>query len=186
VVDYPHSRRDSTRDTLHGRSVADPYRWLEDPDAADTADWVRRQNEVTETYLADLPERNWFATTMAAVLARPRAGTPLHRGGRYLVSRNDGRQDQDVWYVADSLAELLDGGRVLVDPNTFSADGTSSLAALALRGDGRQLAYAVSEGGSDWHTFRLLEVDTGAEVADVGVQTKFSEPVWLPDGRSFG
>lgn len=185
MVDYPHSRRDSTRDVLHGRFVADPYRWLEDPDAGETADWVRRQNAVTEDHLAGLPERAWFAATMAAVLARPRAGTPLHRGGRYLVSRNDGRQDQDVWYVADSLAELLAGGRVLVDPGTFSADGTSSLASLTVSGDGRRLAYGVSEGGSDWHTFRLLDVDSGAEVEDVGVQTKFSEATWLPDGTSF-
>ena len=185
MVDYPHTRRDDIREQLHGRTVEDPYRWLEDPDAAETADWVQRQNATSGAYLADLPERAWFGATMAAVLARPRAGTPLHRGGRYLVSRNDGRQNQDVWYVADSLAELLEGGRVLVDPNTFSAEGTSSLAALVLRSDGAQLAYAVSEGGSDWHTFHLLDVDSGAEVADVGVQTKFSEPVWLPDGRSF-
>ena len=185
MVAYPQSRRDDTRETLHGQVVADPYRWLEDPDAAETADWVRRQNEVTESYLATLPERPWFAATMQAVLARPRAGTPLHRGGRYLVARNDGRQNQDVWYVADSLPELLEGGRVLVDPNTFSADGTSSLAFLTLRGDGRQAAYGISEGGSDWHTLHLLDVDTGEPVADVGVQTKFSEAVWLPDGRSF-
>ncbi len=185
MVDYPHTRRDGTREQLHGRSVEDPYRWLEDPDSPETVDWVRRQNAFSGAQLAALPERAWFASTMAAVLARPRAGTPLHRGGRYLVSRNDGRQNQDVWYVADSLAELRAGGRVLLDPNTFSADGTSSLAALVLRADGAQLAYAVSEGGSDWHTFHLLDVGTGAEVEDVAVQTKFSEPVWLPDGRSF-
>ncbi|GAA1842385.1 prolyl oligopeptidase family protein [Microlunatus capsulatus] len=185
MVDYPSTRRDDTREQLHGRAVADPYRWLEDPDAAETADWVARQNATSSAYLAALPERAWFGATMAAVLARPRAGTPLHRGGRYLVNRNDGRQDQDVWYIADSLPELLEGGRVLVDPNTFSADGTSSLAALAVRRDGAQLAYAVSEGGSDWHTFHLLDVESGAEVPDVGVQTKFSEAVWLPDGRSF-
>lgn len=185
MVDYPHTRRDDIREQLHGRTVEDPYRWLEDPDAAETADWVARQNATSSAYLAALPERAWFGETMAAVLARPRAGTPLHRGGRYLVSRNDGRQNQDVWYVADSLPELLEGGRVLVDPNTFSSDGTSSLAALAVRGDGAQLAYAISEGGSDWHTFHLLDVASGAAVPDVGVQTKFSEAVWLPDGRSF-
>ena len=185
MVDYPHTRRDGTRERLHGRTVADPYRWLEDSDTAETADWVRRQNEISASYLASLPERAWFGDTMAAVLARPRAGTPLHRGGRYLVSRNDGRQNPDVWYVADSLAELVEGGRVLVDPNTFSADGTSSLATLSVSSDGRRLAYAVSEGGSDWHTFRLLDIGTGQPVPDVGVQTKFSEAVWLPDGRSF-
>jgi prolyl oligopeptidase len=185
VVDYPSSRRDGTLETLHGRRVSDPYRWLEDPEAPDTADWVRRQNAVTEGYLSSLPERPWFAATMQAVLARPRAGTPLHRSGRYLVARTDGRQNQDIWYVADSLPELLEGGRVLLDPNTFSADGTSSLAFVTVRRDGRQVAYGVSEGGSDWHTIHLLDVDSGDPVPDVGVQTKFSEAVWLPDGRSF-
>ncbi|MFL6026022.1 MAG: prolyl oligopeptidase family serine peptidase [Friedmanniella sp.] len=185
MVDYPSSRRDDTRETLHGREVADPYRWLEDPDAPETADWVRRQNAVTEAYLRSLPERPWFSATMQSVLARPRTGTPQHRSGRYLVARNDGRQNQDVWYVADSLPELLEGGRVLLDPNTFSADGTSSLAFLTLRRDGRRLAYGISEGGSDWHTIHLLDVDSGAAVSDVGVQTKFSEALWLPDGSSF-
>ena len=182
---YPRTRRDDTVERLHGRSIPDPYRWLEDPDSAETIDWVRRQNAVTEEHLAALEERPWFAATMAAVLARPRAGTPRRRSGRYLVARNDGRQEQDVWYVADSLDDLLAGGRVLVDPNTFSADGTSSLANLTLSPDGRRLAYGVSEGGSDWHTFALLDLESGQPVADAGVRTKFSEAAWLPDGRSF-
>ena len=185
MVDYPHTRRDDTVERLHGRLVADPYRWLEDPDSAETADWVRRQNEVTETYLADLPERAWFSTTMQAVLARPRAGTPQRRARHYLVTRNDGRQNQDVWYAAASLAELRTGGRVLVDPNRFSSDGTSSLASLTISGDGRLVAYGVSEGGSDWLTFVVVDADTGEEVPDARVQTKFSEPTWLPDSRSY-
>ncbi len=181
----PTTRRGDLVEVLHGRSVADPYRWLEDPDAPETVDWVLRQNAVTETYLDGLPERAWFVDTMRAVLARPRAGTPRRRAGRYLVSRNDGRQNQDVWYVATSLEELLEGGQVLVDPNSFSADGTNAMDELTMSGDGSRIAFGVSEGGSDWHTFALLEVATGDPVADVGVQTKFSSAVWLPDGSSF-
>jgi len=185
VVHYPHTVRDDTVERLHGRAVADPYRWLEDADSPATADWVRRQNEVSEAYLAGLPERTWFSATMQAVLARPRAGTPQRRSRHHLVTRNDGRQNQDVWYAAGSLAELRAGGRVLVDPNRFSADGTSSLSGLTLSGDGRLVAYGVSEGGSDWLTFVVVDADTGEQVPDARVQTKFSEAAWLPDSRSY-
>lgn len=185
MVDYPHTRRDDTVERLHGRLVADPYRWLEDADSAETADWVRRQNEVSESYLADLPERAWFSATMQAVLSRPRAGTPQRRSRHYLVSRNDGQQNQDVWYAAGSLAELRTGGRVLVDPNRFSSDGTSSMSGLTVSGDGRLVAYGVSEGGSDWLTFVVVDADSGEQVSDARVQTKFSAAAWLPDSRSY-
>ena len=99
--------------------------------------------------------------------------------------RNDGSQNQDVIYVASSLEELLAGGRVLVDPNTFSPDGTSSLASLTVSGDGQLVAYGVSEAGSDWSTFRLLSLASGEEVDDALIQTKFSQAEWLPDHRSY-
>ncbi|WP_375423634.1 prolyl oligopeptidase family protein [uncultured Friedmanniella sp.] len=184
-MDLPSTRRDDLVEVLHGRRIADPYRWLEDPDAAETIDWVARQNTVTEAYLGSLPERAWFTATMRAVLARPRAGTPRRRAGRYLVTRNDGRQNQDVWYVAETLDELLAGGRVLVDPNTLSADGTTSVAELTVSDDGRRLAYAVSAGGSDWTTFALVDAGTGEGLPDAPVQTKFSDAGWLPDNRSY-
>ena len=116
-MSYPESRRDGVVETLHGREIADPYRWLEDPDSSDTQDWVRRQNEFTQAELSGYPERSWFQTTMSAILARPRAGVPVRKSGWYLVGRNDGTQAQDVVYVAESLDELLAGGRVLIDPN---------------------------------------------------------------------
>ena len=87
---------------------------------------------------------------MTGVVGRPRAGTPDKVGGRYVVSRNDGTQQQDLWFVADTLEELRQGGRLLLDPNTFSEDGTSSLAGYNASKDGRWLAYLVSDGGSDW------------------------------------
>ncbi len=184
-MDYPHTRRDDLVETLHGHEIADPYRWLEDPDAADTVDWVRRQNEVSEAYLAALPERPWFSRTLQAVLHRPRAGTPFRRGGRYVVSRNDGHTDQDIWYVADSLAELRAGGRVLVDPNTLSADGRASLQSLTVSDSGRYAALGISEAGSDWETFRLQDLTTGEPVPDTVITTKFSAAEWLPDDRSY-
>ena len=98
---------------------------------------------------------------MQRVMRQPRAGVPFKRAGHYFVSRNDGSQNQDVIFVATSLAELLDGGRVLIDPNTFATDGTSSLTSLTVSGDGRLVAYGLSEAGSDWTTFRLLDLASG-------------------------
>ncbi len=104
---------------------------------------------------------------MTGVVGRPRAGTPDKVGDRYVVSRNDGSQQQDLWFVADTLDELRQGGRLLLDPNTFSADGTSSLAGYNASKDGRWLAYLVSDGGSDWSSIRLLDLAGGHEVDDV-------------------
>ncbi|HZA05378.1 MAG TPA: prolyl oligopeptidase family serine peptidase [Propionibacteriaceae bacterium] len=182
---YPESRRGDVVETLHGEVVPDPYRWLEDPDAPETVAWVAAQNEVTESYLAALPDREWFASTMRSVIRRPRAGVPMARGGRYVVTRNDGTQNQDVWFVADSLAELRAGGRVLVDPNSLSSDGTRSLTSFSVSSDGARAAYGISGAGSDWATFHLLDLATGAPIDDAPVTTKFSHAAWLPDGRSY-
>ncbi len=184
-MDYPLSRRGDVVETLHGQQIADPYRWLEDPDDPETVDWVERQNTVSEAYLASLPERPWFVRTMTAVLHRPRAGVPFCRGGRYVVARNDGHTDQDIWYVADSLAELRAGGRVLVDPNRLPSEGRASLQSLTISADGRYAALGVSESGSDWQSFRLRDLTTGEDVPDPPITTKFCSAEWLPDGRSF-
>jgi prolyl oligopeptidase len=185
VTRFPETRRDDIVDVLNGMPIADPYRWLEDPDSDETADWVKRQNEYTAAYLDSLPDRPWFAETMLRIMGQPRAGVPFKRAEHYFVDRNDGSQNQNVIYAAESLPGLLAGGRVLVDPNTFSEDGTSSLTSLTVSGDGKLVAYGVSEAGSDWTTFRLLELATGAPVDDEPVQTKFSQAEWLPDHRSY-
>lgn len=131
--DYPATRRDeSVVETLHGHEIADPYRWLEDPDSAETAAWVAAQNELSEFVLTALPAREWFAAELDAVTHRARSGTPVKRSGKFFVSRNDGSVNQDLWYVADTLEELERGGRVILDPNTFSADGTSSVASFSV------------------------------------------------------
>ena len=183
--EVPQTRRDDTVETLHGREVADPYRWLEDPDSPETRAWVAAQNDVSRGYLDMLGARAWFHDTMLRIVRTPRAGTPDVEGGRYLVNRNDGTQQQDQWFVADSLEELREGGRLLVDPNTFSDDGTASLKTYDVSRDGRLLAYQVSEGGSDWTTVRLRDVDTGEDLDDVLTHVKFSGATWLPDHRSF-
>ncbi|MEV0792436.1 prolyl oligopeptidase family serine peptidase [Kribbella sp. NPDC050459] len=182
---YPESRRDDVVETLHGHQIADPYRWLEDPDSSDTQDWVDRQNAFTQAELADYPERGWFQATMAAILARPRAGVPVKKAGWYFVGRNDGTQAQDVIFVADSLDELLTAGRVLIDPNTLSEDGTDSLGSFTVSPDGKYFAYGVNESGSDWTTFRLLDIANRRPVDDQVSEAKFCEATWLPDSSAY-
>jgi prolyl oligopeptidase len=179
------TRRDDTTETLHGHPVADPYRWLEDPDSPETRAWVLAQNEASRAHLDGLASRPWFRRTMLSVVERPRAGTPDKVGGRYVVSRNDGTQQQDLWFIGDTLPELSRGSRLLIDPNTFSADGSSSLAGYNASRDGRWLAYLVSDGGSDWTTIRLMELSSGREVDDAVSKVKFSEATWLPDHGSY-
>ena len=154
----PSTRRGEVVETLHGHQVADPYRWLEDPDSEETAAWVRAQNEASRAHLDALASRPWFLRTLRSIVGRPRGGTPEKVGGRYVVSRNDGTQEQDVWFVGETLDDLVHQSRLLLDPNTFSEDGTSSLAGYNASRDGRWLAYLVSDGGSDWTTIRLLEL----------------------------
>lgn len=180
----PKTRRDATVEMIHGREIADPYRWLEDADAPEVADWVAEQRSFAESVLGGLPGRAWFADLMARIVARPRAGIPVVRGGRFFLSRNDGTLAQDVWYTAGSLEELERGGSVVLDPNTWSDDGTASLSTFSVARDGSAMAYAVSEGGSDWQKIRVKDLATLEDTSDE-VVAKFSSPAWLPDHRSF-
>ncbi|GAB3915308.1 prolyl endopeptidase [Microlunatus endophyticus] len=182
---YPESRFSDFAETLHGRTIADPYRWLEDPDSDETRDWVRRQNLYTEEAFAGITERAWFTELMNKIVRRPRAGVPSKRGGKYFVNRNDGTRNQDQWFVADTLEELRAGGRLVLDPNTLSDDGTTSIRGFTVSKDGHYLNYTVSEGGSDWVDFKLIELGTGEHVSDAAIQTKFSGATWLPDNSSF-
>lgn len=181
----PHSRADDLVEELHGRRIADPYRWLEDPDSEATRDWVRRQNAYTEEWFATIPERAWFTELMNRIVRRPRAGIPARHGGRYLVSRNDGSLDQDQIFVADTLEELRSGGRLALDPNTLSDDGTTSVRGYQVSEDGRYLSYQVSQGGSDWVDFALFDLAGGQPASDAPIRTKFGWPSWLPDSRSY-
>lgn len=185
AIAYPATDRDDVVEVLHGVPVPDPYRWLEDPTSERTRRWVAAQNEVSAAYLAGCESRPWFAERARAVLGMPRAGVPHKRGGRYLVTRNDGTQEQDSLHVAEDLAGLVAGGRMLVDPNEFSADGRVALAGYALSPDGRWLAYGTSEAGSDWIKWRVRDVTTGTDVEDVVTHSKFCIAEWLPDSSGF-
>jgi prolyl oligopeptidase len=182
---YPRTERDDLVETVHGVAVPDPYRWLEDPYSERTRRWVAAQNEVTGSYLAGLASRPWFAATLAGIVGTPRAGVPHKRGGRYLVTRNDGTQDQDSVHVADDLATLVAGGRVLLDPAALSADGRVSISGFAVSPDGRRLAYGVSEAGSDWIVWRVRDIETGVDTPDEVTHSKFCVAEWLPDSSGF-
>ena len=184
-LSYPPVDRDDVVETFHGTTVADPYRYLEDPDGVRTKAFVEAQNAVSEPYLAGLAGRDQFGRAVTALLTRPRQGTPWARGGRYFRLVNPGELDQDQLVVAESLPELLAGGRVLLDPNRLAHDGTVALTAAEVSPDGRLLAAALAEAGSDWLTIRVYDVDSGAVTDDVLNWAKWVSPTWLADATGF-
>lgn len=181
-LSYPHTKTVDQVDDYHGELVADPYRWLEDVDAPDTRRWIEQQNQLTQSWLAEIPARDDIARRLRELWDHPRASVPTRRGKRWFQSRNSGLQDQDVLWVMDAPdAE----GRPLLDPNELSEDGTVALAAAAASRDGRHLAYALSAAGSDWMTWRVRDIDSGADLEDVLEWSKFAGAAWLPDGSGF-
>jgi len=179
---YPSAPRLGHVDTMHGVEVADPYRWLEDPDAATTRLWIERQNELSFGYLEDISERSMVTQRLTELWNYERWGIPFEEGGKYFVTRNDGLQDQSVLYVMDSLTSTP---RVLIDPNTFSEDGTVSLAGSSVSDDGRLIAYSKSDGGSDWREVFVRDVRTGEDLDDHLKWVKFSGLSWKKDGSGF-
>lgn len=182
--DYPPTRRVEQIDDYHGTKVADPYRWLENDVRSDreVADWVAAQNQVTEAFLREIPERLPIKQRLTEIWNYERWSTPFKQGGRYFFSRNDGLQNQSVLYVLDAL----DGEpRVLLDPNTWTKDGTLALSGLSVSDDGRYLAYSVAEAGSDWQTWRVLDIDSGKVLADEIKWVKFSGAAWTRDNKGF-
>ncbi len=169
-------------DTLHGVTIQDPYRWLEDLDAPETADWVEAQNRVTFSFLDAIPERAAFKERLTGLWNYERYGTPFRKGGRYFFFKNDGLQNQSVLYTMDRLE---DAPRVLIDPNAFSADGTVALATLGLSEDGEQLVYGTSASGSDWETWKIRPVAGGPDSPERLDRIKFSAPAWAKDGSGF-
>ena len=180
---YPDARRADQVDVYHGVEVADPYRWLEDPDTPEARAWIEAQNALSEGWLAAVSRRGALRERVARLWDYERFGSPELHGGKLFYTRNDGLQDQDVLFVADD--EEGRGARVLLDPNTLSADGTVALAAFAPSPDGTLLAYGLSDGGSDWHTWRVRDVASGADLADVVTRNKFGDVDWAADGRGF-
>ena len=179
---YPQTRRVDQVDEYHGVKVPDPYRWLEDLDAPETRAWVQAQNGVTFGYLESIEARSLLRERLRELWNYERYSAPSRVGDIYVLSRNDGLQDQSVLYTLESLdAEP----RLLLDPNALSEDGTTALASVAFTSDGKLMAYGVSEAGSDWQVWRVRETQTAENRPDVIRWVKFSRPSWDKAGRGF-
>jgi prolyl oligopeptidase len=179
---YPQAKKTNVVDDYHGTKVADPYRWLEDTDSADTAAWVAAENALTQGYLAKIPARSRFKDRLTALYNYERYTGFERAGKRYLLSRNDGLQNQDVLYIADGVAGKE---RVLLDPNTLRADGTMALSGHVPTSDGKFLAYGLAEAGSDWNQWRVRDIETGQDLPDVIRWNKFIDIEWTPDHQGF-
>ncbi|RIX32136.1 S9 family peptidase [Sphingomonas edaphi] len=184
-IAYPLTRRTYLVDPQFGVQVADPYRWLENDVRNDpeVRSWVTAQNEVTDKFLETLPLRETFKARMTQLYDYERFGIPRKKGGHYFYTRNDGLQNQSVLYVRDKV----DGeGRVLIDPNGWSADGATALAEWTPSDNGKLLAYAIQDGGTDWRIVRVLDVATGKLLEDELKWLKFGGGVeWAKDGSGF-
>ncbi len=179
---YPESHKGEQIDTYHGITVADPYRWLEDPSTEETQQWIAAQNKVTFSYLNTLSTRATIQARLTQLWNYERYSIPSKAGDRYFFSKNDGLQNQSVLYTLPSLEAEP---RVLLDPNTLSVDGTVALMSTAVSENGQYLAYGLSTAGSDWIEFRVRDVETGADLEDQLKWVKFSGAAWTHDHQGF-
>ena len=179
---YPETKKGDVAEEYHGVKIADPYRWLEDDNSAETKAWVEAQNKVTFGFLEGIAERGKLRARLTELWNYERFTAPHREGGRYFFRRNSGLQNQSVLYVADALdAEP----RVLLDPNALSPDGTVALAGYSISEDGALMAYGLAKAGSDWEEWRVREVATGKDREDRIEWVKFSAAVWMKDGSGF-
>jgi len=176
---YPVTRKVEQIDDYFGTKVADPYRWLEDQNSAETKAWVDEQNKLTFGYLAKIPYREKLKERLTQLYNYPRISAPFHRGDTYFFTKNDGLQNQSVYYIQKGVNGTPE---VFIDPNKFSSDGTSVLSAFSLSKDGKYLAYGISTGGSDWVTLSLMEVATRKKLDDELKWMKASSVSWQGDG----
>ena len=182
TIQYPDTRKSDQADTYHGTKVADPYRWLEDDNSAETKAWVKAQNEVTDKFLNALPQREAIKKQFTALYNFEKFGIPSKEGKRYFWTHNDGLQQQSVLYTAASLTGVP---QIAIDPNALSKDGTVALSGTVPSRDGRYLAYGIAGAGSDWQEWHVRDLNTGKDLADTIKWVKFSTAEWTPDGNGF-
>ena len=176
---YPNTRTVDHVDTYHGTTVADPYRWLEDDTSAETARWVEAQNKVTFAYLEQIPYRAQLTKRLKALYDYAKFGMPQRRGDTYFFAKNDGLQNQSVYYIQRGLNGTPE---VFIDPNQWSEDGTVRLTTFAPSRDGKLVAYGVSRSGSDWQEYRVMEVATRKPTSDRVEWVKVSGVAWRGNG----
>lgn len=176
---YPQTKKTDVVEDYHGKKVADPYRWLEDENAPETKAWVNDQNKVTRSYLERIPFRDDIHRRLTQLWDYEKYSVPFKEGDYYLYYRNPGTQNQSVLYIQQGLEG---NATVLLDPNTFSADGTTSLSLFSVSHDHKYAAYGISKAGSDWNEFYVIELPSGKKLDDKLVNIKFSGAAWYGNG----
>ena len=178
-VVYPETKKAEVVEDYFGTKVVDPYRWLEDETSAETKAWIEAQNAVTFGYLDKIPYREKLKARLTELYNYPRISAPFRRGDTYFFTKNDGLQNQSVYYIQKGVNGAPE---VFLDPNKFSTDGTSVLSAFSLSKDGKYVAYGISTGGSDWVTLSVMEVATRKKLDDEVKWMKASGVSWAGDG----
>ncbi len=184
MTKYPETPRGNQVDTFHGVDVPDPYRWLEDDvrHSEEVANWVEAQSAFARAYLDKLPSLERFRERLTKLWNFERFSVPSQKAGKYFFFKNDGLQNQAVLYVADGFA---DDGRVLIDPNTWTTDGTEALGLTKVSEDGRYLAYCRKTSGSDWSTIFVRDIATGKDLSDKLLWTRWANIVWNAESTGF-
>ena len=181
-VDYPRSKTVDVFDTYHGQVVTDPYRWLEDLDSEETQSWIKTQNQFTDQYLTNLPEIEAIKTILDKALDQATQSVPFREQSKYFYYYNNGDWQQSKLYYKEN-----NQGRekLVLDPNQFSEDGTVALSGVSVSSDAKLLAYAISDGGSDWKTWKIRNLETGLDLEEAILWSKFSGAEWLKDNSGF-
>ncbi len=179
---YPATRKTNQEDNYHGTLVADPYRWLEEENNPETRQWIQDQSKLTFDYLDSLPSRNTIRDRITELWNYPRLSSPTQKNGKYFFFKNDGLQNQPVFYCQESPDTTPE---IVLDPNTFSDDGTVALTFCRLSQDAQYVGYGTAAAGSDWQTVRVRNIETGQDTDDSIEWVKFSFISWTHDNQGF-
>ncbi len=182
TMDYPKARVSDQVDDYFGTKVRDPYRWMENVDSGEVKTWVDAENQLTRSYLDDVPGRDKMHARLMDLTNFERYTPPERKGSRYFYAHNTGLQNQNVVFWQEGLKGEP---KVLLDPNTMSKDGTVALSGLSITEDGRLAAYSIADAGSDWVKWHVREVATGKDLPDLIEWSKFSGASWTKDGSGF-
>ncbi|WP_316807614.1 prolyl oligopeptidase family serine peptidase [Pedobacter agri] len=179
TMKYPETKKDSTTDNYFGTNIADPYRWLENDTSAETAAWVKAENKVAQNYLSQIPYREDIKRRLTEIWNYPKDGTPFKVGEYYFFTKNDGLQNQSVWFIKKGLNGVEE---VFLDPNKLTADGTAAVSLIGFSHNKKYVAYSVAQAGSDWSNIYVMNIATKMKLGDELKWTKFSGAAWKGDG----
>jgi prolyl oligopeptidase len=181
---YPEAKRTDQVDDFHGVKVADPYRWMEQTDSPEMKSWIEAENKITDSYISSIPQRGAIKNRLTEIWNYERYGAPSKITDRfYVYTKNDGLQNQSVWYRAKSIDDQ--NPAVFFDPNKLRADGTAALSGYSFTQDGKYWAYSISEAGSDRQTWRVRDVASGNDLPDTFGPLKFTGVSWMRDDSGF-